>query len=172
MIDLKDPQQFARVYRSLSPGARAAANQVLHDPAAAEDVMQDVFTALWQRPDAYDPRRGSLDSYVCMVARARAIDRWRSDKALGRAVDRSGGNTRTVVSTQESAAEDALRREQSREIVQALKGLPEEQRRALVLTGHGLAQWEIAQLTGTPLGTVKGRIRLGLQKARANLAPA
>jgi RNA polymerase sigma-70 factor (ECF subfamily) len=172
MTDLRDPQQFATAYRRLSAGASAAANQVLHDPAAAEDVMQDVFTQLWQRPDAFDPKRGSLASYVCMVARARAIDRWRSGKALTRAVDRSGEEVRTVVPAQESAADGVLRREQSREVVQALAGLPAEQRQALVLTGHGLAQWEIAKLTGTPLGTVKGRIRLGLDKARANLAPA
>jgi RNA polymerase sigma-70 factor (ECF subfamily) len=65
-----------------------------------------------------------------------------------------------------------MRREQSREVVRALENLPAEQRSALVLTGHGLAQWEIAKLTGAPLGTVKGRIRLGLRKARANLVPA
>ncbi len=172
MVDLNDPQQFASAYEKLSPGVRAAANQVLHDLAAAEDVMQDVFTQLWQRPGSYDPRRGSLETYVCMVARARAIDRWRSGKALARAVDRSGEETRTGVAAQESAADGVLRREQSRQLVQALKGLPAEQRRALVLTGHGLAQWEIARLTGAPLGTVKGRIRLGLRKARTNLAPA
>ena len=172
MLDLKDPQQFATAYRRLSPGARAAANQVLHDPAAAEDVMQDVFTALWKRPSSFDPSRGSLESYVCMVARARAIDRWRSGKALSRAVDRSGEDIRTSASAQESAADGALRREQSRDVVRALGTLPAEQRRALVLTGHGLAQWEIAELTGAPLGTVKGRIRLGLRKARANLVPA
>jgi RNA polymerase sigma-70 factor (ECF subfamily) len=172
MTDLKDPQQFANAYRRLSPVVRAAANQVLHDPAAAEDVMQDVFMQLWQRPEAYDSGRGSLDSYMCMVARARAIDRWRSGKALGRAVDRTGEQARAGEGASESAADGALRREQSREVARALEGLPPEQRRALVLTGHGLAQWEIAQLTGAPLGTVKGRIRLGLRKARANLSPA
>ena len=58
-------------------------------------------------------------------------------------------------------------------LVRALEGLPADQRDARSsLTGHGLAQREIAQLTGAPLGTVKGRIRLGLRKARANLAPA
>src|SRR3954453_8136137 len=140
MIDLKDPQQFGIAYRRLSPGVHAAANQVLHDAAAAEDVMQDVFTQLWQRPEAYDPARGSLDSFVCMVARARAIDRWRSGKALTRAVDRSGEEIRTAASTQESAADGVLRREQSRDVARALSGLPAEQRQALVLTGHGFAQ--------------------------------
>src|SRR5215213_841846 len=127
MIDLKDPQQFASAYRRLAPGVRAAANQVLHDSAAAEDVMQDVFMQLWQRPDAYDPRRGSLDSYVTMVARARAIDRWRSGKALGRAVDRTGEEVRTAVPAQESAADGAVRRDEARRVVEALRDLPEEQ---------------------------------------------
>jgi RNA polymerase sigma-70 factor (ECF subfamily) len=172
MIDLKDPQQYESAYRRLSPRVRAAANQVLHDPAAAEDVMQDVFMQLWQRPETYDPRRGSLDSYVSMVARARAIDRWRSTKALGRAVERTGEHSRADAAVQESAAEGAIRREQSRALLRALKTVPAEQREALVLTGHGLAQWEIARLTGAPLGTVKGRIRLGMRKARTTLVAA
>jgi RNA polymerase sigma-70 factor (ECF subfamily) len=134
--------------------------------------MQDVVTQLWQRPDAYEPRRGSLASYVCMVARARAIDRWRSGKALGRAVDRTGEQARTGSAAQESAAEGAIRREEARHLMRALERIPYEQREALVLTGHGLTQWEIARLTGAPLGTVKGRIRLGLRKARLDMAPA
>jgi RNA polymerase sigma-70 factor (ECF subfamily) len=107
-----------------------------------------------------------------MVARARAIDRWRSGKALARAVDRSTDAARSESQVQESAADRAIRREQARAVVQALRGLPEEQRAALALTGHGFAQWEIAKLTDAPLGTVKGRIRLGLKKANAALAAA
>lgn len=172
MTDLRDPQQFDHAYRRLAPGARAAASQVLHDPSAAEDVVQDVFMSLWQNPEAYDPLRGSLDAYVSMVARARAIDRWRSGQALGRAVDRTGQVIQAESATHESAADVAMRRERSRQVAQALRKIPVEQQRALVLTGQGFAQWEIAQLTGAPLGTVKGRIRLGMRKARTTLAAA
>jgi RNA polymerase sigma-70 factor (ECF subfamily) len=169
--DLTDPSQFERAYRDLSPGARNAAVRVLGDHAAAEDVVQEVFMDLWERPGAYNPARGPLGSYVSMVARARAIDRWRSGRALARAVDRStqeSGGPRA----HESAAEGVLRRERSRQVRRALDGIPKAQRDALILTGTGLAQHEIARLTRTPLGTVKGRVRLGMKKARTALAAA
>src|SRR5512145_1845019 len=86
--ELRSERDFERAYRKLSPGARNAAVRVLGDHAAAEDVVQDVFMDLWERPEAYDSRRGPLSSYVAMVARARGIDRWRSSRAHGRATER------------------------------------------------------------------------------------
>ena len=169
MTDLRDPSQFEQAYRDLLPGARSAAVRVLGDYAAAEDVVQDVFTDLWERPEAYDARRAPLRSYVSMVARARAIDRWRTDRALARAVDRSTHEAGREAAD-ESAAEGALRRERSRQILKALEALPRAQREALILTGSGLAHHEIARVTGTPLGTAKGRVRLGMRKARTVLA--
>ena len=169
MTDLRDPREFDRAYRELAPGARKAAARVLGDHAAAEDVVQEVFLDLWQRPGAYDPARGPLGSYVSMVARARAIDRWRSARALDRAVDRSKQEA-GAPQIQESAAEGVIRRERSRRVLRALDEIPQAQREALLLTGTGLAHHEIARLTRTPLGTVKGRVRLGLDKARAVLA--
>jgi RNA polymerase sigma-70 factor (ECF subfamily) len=136
---------------------------------AAEDVVQEVFIDLWERPGAYNPARGPLGSYVSMVARARAIDRWRSGRALARAVDRSSQDVATP-QVHESAAEGVLRRERSRQVRRALDGIPRAQREALILTGTGLAHHEIARLTRTPLGTVKGRVRLGMKKARSALA--
>ena len=169
MTDLRNPQEFDRAYRELAPAARNAAARVLGDHAAAEDVVQEVFLDLWQRPAAYNPARGPLGSYVSMVARARAIDRWRSARALARAVDRSTQET-AAPQAEESAAEGVLRRERSRRVLRALDQIPRAQREALLLTGTGLAHHEIARVTQTPLGTVKGRVRLGLDKARTVLA--
>jgi RNA polymerase sigma-70 factor, ECF subfamily len=169
MTDLTDPTQFERAYRDLAPGARRAAVRVLGDHAAAEDVVQEVFMDLWERPAAYKPGRGALGSYVAMVARARAIDRWRSGRARDRAVDRSTQEAGAPQS-HESAAEGVLRRERSKRVLRALDEIPCAQREALLLTGTGLAHHEIAQATRTPLGTVKGRVRLGLAKARTALA--
>ena len=169
MTDLRDPHQFDRAYRDLAPGARTAALRVLGDHAAAEDVVQDVFMDLWQRPEAYNPGRAPLRSYVSMVARARAIDRWRSSRALARAVDRSTHQAERE-EPYESAAEGVLRRERSRQVLRALDGIPRVQREALLLTGGGLAHHEIARVTHAPLGTVKGRVRLGIKKARTALA--
>jgi RNA polymerase sigma-70 factor (ECF subfamily) len=78
MPDLRDPIQFNDAYRRLAPIALASAKRVLRDEAAAEDVVQDVFMQLWLKPSLYDPARGSLNSYVPMLARSRALDRWRT----------------------------------------------------------------------------------------------
>jgi RNA polymerase sigma-70 factor, ECF subfamily len=171
-MDLHDPHQFEHHYRRLAGGARAAANSVLKDPAAAEDVAQDVFLHLWQRPQSYDPSRGTLDTYVAMVARARAIDRWRSAKAQERAAERAGHEVSVHDREDESAAARAIRRERARAALRALGEVPKDQREAIVLSAHGHPQQDIARLTRVPLGTAKGRVRLGLQKARDALAAA
>ena len=167
--ELRSAQEFERAYRRFSPGARSAAARVLGDHAAAEDVVQDVFMDLWERPEAYDSRRGPLSSYVAMVARARAIDRWRSSRAQGRATERVAQEAERY-EVQESAAEGAIRKERARQVMRALQRIPRAQREALLLTGSGLGHQEIALATGAPLGTVKGRVRLGLKKTRALLA--
>ena len=166
--ELRSAREFERAYRRFSPGARSAAVRVLGDHAAAEDVVQDVFMDLWERPEAYDSRRGPLSSYVAMVARARAIDRWRSARAQGRGTER--GAQESEHEAQESAAEGAIRKERARQVMRALQRIPRAQREALLLTGSGLGHQEIALATGAPLGTVKGRVRLGLKKTRALLA--
>jgi RNA polymerase sigma-70 factor (ECF subfamily) len=167
--ELRSTQEFERAYRRFAPGARNAALRVLGDHAAAEDVVQDVFMDLWERPEAYDSRRGPLSSYVAMVARARAIDRWRSSRVHGRAAERAGQETERS-EAHESAADGVIRRERARQVLQALQRIPRAQREALLLAGTGLGHQEIALATGAPLGTVKGRVRLGLKKTRALLA--
>src|SRR3954468_4013406 len=82
------PHAFEHAYREHRPRAFGTALAVLRDHAAAEDVAQDVFAHLWRRPAAFDPSRGSLPSYVTMLARSRAIDRLRTRSARDAAVDR------------------------------------------------------------------------------------
>ncbi len=173
MDDLRNPIEFNEAYRRLLPLALSAANRVLRDEAAAEDVVQDVFMDLWRRPGAYDPRRGSLPRYVSMLARSRALDRWRSRTARESAVDRSAEELRTARRDEEDAAASALRREGSRRLLGALDELPNDQREAVLLAyGRGLTAQEIARVASVPLGTAKSRVRLGLQKARAELQVA
>jgi len=173
MFDLHDPLEFNRAYRELSPLVHSAANRVLRDPAAAEDVTQDVFVALWRRPDTYDPERGPLARYVIMLARSRAMDRWRTRVAREAAVERSAQQERLRPDTDESAAEPVLRRERSETMLRALASLPGDQREAVLLAyGRGLTAQEIARAVEVPLGTAKSRVRLGLQKARASLQAA
>jgi RNA polymerase sigma-70 factor (ECF subfamily) len=173
MTDLRDPIQFNDAYRRLAPLALAAANRVLRDEAAAEDVVQDVFMHLWLKPASFDGSRGTLSSYITMLSRSRALDRWRTRSAREAAVDRSADEARVQRADQESAAEPVIRRERSLRLLGALEDLPGEQRDAVLLAyGRGLTAQEIARATNIPLGTAKSRVRLGLRKARENLQAA
>src|SRR4051812_50178017 len=82
-MDLSDPVTFARMYDDHAPAVYGAALRVLGNPAAAQDVAQDVFLRLWRRPGAFDPRRGDLGAYLRLMARSRALDLWRTAQAGG-----------------------------------------------------------------------------------------
>ena len=170
MPDLRDPADFDRTYRRHSPAMLAAANRVLRDPAAAEDVVQDVFMHLWRKPRAFDESRGSLSGYLTMLARSRALDRWRSRSAREAAVERSAQEAAFAGPRQEDAAEPVIRMDSRRRVLAALKELPGEQREAVLLSfGGGLTAREIAEASELPVGTVKSRVLLGLMKARETL---
>ena len=169
----RDPQAFNRAYRDHATAMLTAANRVLRDPAAAEDVVQDVFMHLWRKPDGFDPARGSVSSYLTMMARSRALDRWRTRAARDAAVERSAQNVRFERAVAEDAAEPVFRRDSQRRVLRALEELPGDQREAVLLAfGKGLTAREIAAAAKVPLGTAKSRVRLGLQKARLEMATA
>lgn len=169
MDDLGDPRDFERAYCKHAGRAFAAANSVLHDAAAAEDVVQDVFAQLWQRPGAYDPHRGSLGTYINTIARSRALDRWRTRTVRDGALERYA-QSEPSAPVAESAADSALRREERRTVMAALARVPRDQRDAVVLAfGRGLTGREVSQVAGVPVGTAKSRIRLGMSRARALL---
>jgi RNA polymerase sigma-70 factor (ECF subfamily) len=171
MPDLRNPRDFNDAYRHHAPSAKAAAARVLRDEAAAEDVVQDVFMQLWLRPSAYDPGRGSLGAYVTMLARSRALDRWRTRSAREAALQRRVEEVRTHgAETAEDVVEPVIRRDRTRRLAGAIGELPSEQRSAMLLAyGRGMTAREIADATKIPLGTAKSRLRLGLRKARENL---
>jgi RNA polymerase sigma-70 factor (ECF subfamily) len=173
MTSLRDPDQFDRAYHDHAPAMLASANRVLRDTAAAEDVVHDVFMHLWRKPESFDAARGGLGSYLTMMARSRALDRWRTRVARDAAVERTKATIRPEHVVGEDAAEPVFRREGGRRILRALEELPGEQREAVLLAfGKGLTAREIATAAGVPLGTAKSRVRLGLAKAREELASA
>jgi RNA polymerase sigma-70 factor, ECF subfamily len=167
---LRDPEAFSTAYRRLAPAARAAAESVLRDATAAEDVVQDVFCALWTHPDGWSPERGSLTTYVRLMARSRALDRLRSRAARAAAVQRDACEASARPATAEPPSETVIRRDSARIVLRALDRLPEGQR-AAVLLHHvsGLSDRELAQATSVPLGTAKSRIRLGTLRARTEV---
>ena len=164
---LSDPHTFERAYREHRAVAFAAALRVLRDAGAAEEVVQDCFAQLWKRPRAFDERRGSLRTYIAMLARSRALDRWRTQAARDAAVERLTSSLDSDPAHESSAAERAIERERATSAVSIVDRLPAPQREAVLLAfGQDLTAGEIATVVGVPLGTAKSRVRLGLQKLR------
>jgi RNA polymerase sigma-70 factor, ECF subfamily len=169
--DLGDPVAFGRVYDEHSRVVYSAAYRILGNSAQAQDVVQDVFLRLWRRPRTFDAARGELGPYLRMMARSRALDLWREGQAAGRASDR----LKVAVAQAEPRDEaerpsaQAERREQGETVRAAVRRLPDAQREAVVMAyWGGLTADEIARRIEVPLGTAKSRIRLGLEKLRAD----
>lgn len=171
-MNLRDPDQFAAFYAEYAPAAASAAAVVLA-PAGrrvdVEDVVHDVFIRLWREPEQFDPARGPLGAYVRMRARSRALDLCRSGTVAGRATDRIADAAGRLPPVDVVAG--SLERQDARmALLRAMAALPEPQREAIALACWGeLTANQIADRSGLPLGTVKGRIRLGLMRMRAEL---
>jgi RNA polymerase sigma-70 factor (ECF subfamily) len=169
--DLSDTATFERVFHAHRERMVLTAQQILRDRSAAEDVVQDVFLQLWLAPDRYDPRRGRLTSYLTMLVHHRALDRWRSRSVADTAVDRLAEQVAAHAAPDDSAADRVMRKETARAVRAAVAALPRTQREAILLAyGAGLSLPEVATVTNTPLGTAKGRVRLGLQAAGRTLS--
>ena len=144
----------------------------------AEDAVEETFWQAWREAGRYDASRGVVSTWLSTIARSRALDRLRSrrrraEEPLESVVpssDGSGGvaGTRAASATPLQEAEAS---ERARDIAAALEKLPPEQREVIELAYFGgLSQSEIAARTSLPLGTVKTRARLALEKLRAPLA--
>ncbi|HEV3377196.1 MAG TPA: sigma-70 family RNA polymerase sigma factor [Thermoleophilaceae bacterium] len=171
MIALASHAGFTAAYVAHRQLAFSAAQWVLADAAAAEDVVQDVFTALWRDPAKFDPTRGSLAGYVAMMARSRAMDRLRTRNAGAAAADRLAVREAVREPVEDSTAERVARLEAAGRALGVVGELPAAQRDAILLAyGRGLTTAEVARAAGVPIGTAKSRLRLGLRRAREVLA--
>jgi RNA polymerase sigma-70 factor (ECF subfamily) len=133
----------------------------------AEDVMQEVFTSLWTRPDRFDPDRGSLRAYLGVMSHRRAVDAVRRSSSRQRREEKVGGLV-PAAGVQEDAAEATAT---SESVQAALDQLPYDQRRAVELAfWQGMTHQEIARALGIPEGTVKSRLRLAQAKLRDRLS--
>jgi RNA polymerase sigma-70 factor (ECF subfamily) len=146
-------------------------SRLLRQPDDVEDVVEETFWQAWRQAGRFDRTRGAVQTWLSTIARSRALDRVRAVRRR-REEPLEGDDGQVVV---QQAAEgdpglDAEASERRRIVVAALSGLPAEQREALEL-GYfgGLSQTEIAERTGQPLGTVKTRMRLAMQKLRSQL---
>ena len=169
--DLSDPAAFERAYDEHARAVYTAALRILGNQAQAQDVVQDVFLRLWRRPRTFDASRGELGPYLRMMGRSRALDLWRESQAAGRASDRLKVAVAQAEPRDEAERPSVLaeQREQSETVRAAVRRLPDAQREAVVMAyWGGLTADEIARKIEIPLGTAKSRIRLGLEKLRAD----
>ncbi len=159
-----DQQALSELYDRYSSVVYAVALRVLQDASAAEDVLQDIFLQLWRNPDSFDASRGSLTAWLAVISRHRSIDRLRKRRPetdIEDCVVASGPDLR-------DETERTLILEKVRGVLAVMNP---EQRQAMELAFfQGLTHTEIAEKTGEPLGTIKTRIRSGLQQLRAKFA--
>jgi RNA polymerase sigma-70 factor (ECF subfamily) len=136
------------------------------DAGVAEDVAQEAMIRVWRHAPVFDPRRGSVASWVLTITRNLAIDALRLRRAVPTDPDEFAAST---AGSAEYNPEDSVRRGDIRQVVHAaLDVLPQEQRRAVVLAAvYGRTALEISEAEGIPLGTAKTRIRTALIRLRA-----
>lgn len=162
-----DEAGFAIFYRRFSPGLFSMVYRILLDQKESEDVVQEAFVQMWKNRENYDPARSSLFTWAVMISRNRAIDRLRSRARRFRTLEAVAAETEAVPATVAQADDLAGQHDERSRIRAALFSLPEPQRQAIDLAFFsGLTQVQISEELGTPLGTIKARIRRGLLALR------
>ncbi len=159
-----DQTAMSELYDRYAKVVYAVALRVLQETSAAEDVLQDVFLQLWRNPDAFDASRGSLAAWLAVISRHRAIDRLRKRRPEVDIED-------CVITGGPDLRDETERNLVVEKVRSVLAEMSPDQRRALELAYfQGLTHTEIAEKTGEPLGTIKTRIRTGLQQLRTKFA--
>ncbi|MCD2499651.1 ECF RNA polymerase sigma factor SigK [Microbacterium nymphoidis] len=162
-----DQAAFAQLYDMLSARVFGLVLRVLVNRSQSEEVLQEVFLEVWQSAARFSPDRGRGRTWVLTIAHRRAVDRVRASQASEDRDARVGFRDLDVA--HDSVSEQAEMSIIGERVVQTLAALPEAQRETLVLAYYGgYSQSEIATITGTPLGTVKTRMRDGLTRLRAH----
>lgn len=161
-----DHEAFAQFYDRYAPLAFALILRIVRERADAADVLQEVFWEAWQSAGRYDPERGSPEAWISTRARNRAIDRIRSIRRRGESFGAPLNESLKPIgeNPSQTVAERAVER---RVIWDALERLSESQREVIELAYFGgFTQTEIAEQLKLPLGTVKTRIRQGIERLR------
>jgi RNA polymerase sigma-70 factor, ECF subfamily len=165
-----DPRAFELLYDRHGGAAFSLAYRMVGDRVTAEDVAQEAFLSIWRSRMRYDQSRGSVRTWVLGIVHNRAIDALRRGALHDRRKEKLD-----VVEERHEARErtdvEAARREEARSVRSALDTLPTDQRRTIELAYFGgFSHSQIAELLDEPIGTIKGRMRLGLDKLRNQLA--
>jgi len=172
LLRSRDEEAFRRLFDRHAPTANALALRIVRRAHLAEEIVQEVFFAVWRSPEGYDPGRGSVRSWLMGMVHHRAVDAVRREEAHRRRADSAAADTRDAEASDhaDEIVEEIARPEARRVVRAALDGLPAEQRHVIELMYFGgLTQTQVADRTGLPLGTVKSRTLLGMRRLRAEL---
>jgi RNA polymerase sigma-70 factor (ECF subfamily) len=163
----RDKNALTEVYDQFGSYVFGLAARVIGDRRAAEDVAQDVFLSLWERPEVFEPDRGRLRTFVGTLAHRRAIDFVRREEARRRRAARDAAGAVSVPDVDEMAIAIVT----AEHVRAELERLPDEQREAIELAYFGGRTYrQVADELGIPEGTAKSRMRLGLRRVADALA--
>ena len=164
-----DSRAFEVIYERHSAAAFSLAYRMVGSRAQAEDVTQEAFLNLWRSGAHYDRARGSVRTWILGIVHHRAIDQLRRSSVHDKRRASDEGLEERLESRERTEGEVA-RREEAATIRSAMDSLPAEQSHVIELAYFGgFTHTEIAEILGAPVGTVKGRMRLGLEKLRNSL---
>lgn len=169
LVSSGDARAFEVIFDRHGDAAFSLAYRMYGASAMAEDAVQEAFLSIWRSGASYNPARGSVRSWVLGVVHNRAVDAFRRGVAKEHR-DVSDNGRAERISAPERTEVEVARREQGRELRGALARLPNEQQRVIELAYFGgFTHTQIAEMLELPAGTVKGRMRLGLEKLREAL---
>jgi RNA polymerase sigma-70 factor, ECF subfamily len=164
----QDSKALSELYDRYARVLYAVAFKMLNVVEETEEVVLDVFSQVWRTAERYDTKKARVDTWLFMQTRSRALDKLRARQRMAKAaiISVDAGDMEELVSP-DNPEEDVVIRERKTIVIAAMKQLSPEQQQVLQLAYYsGLTHAEIAAQTGLALGTVKTRIRLGLNKLR------
>lgn len=166
----RDLSALEELYDRYSKVAYSLAYRIVGDRGNAEDVVQDAFLSVWRQAGSYKRERGAARTWLMSIVHHRSIDRLRSGASASNTIPYEELPESREETTKPSIWQQAWNNVRGDMIRRALERLPVEQKKSIELAYFsGYTQAEIAELMGVPLGTVKGRMRIGLQKLRTML---
>jgi RNA polymerase sigma-70 factor (ECF subfamily) len=169
LVGTGDAEAFETVYDRHSRVAYSLAFRLLGDRQSAEDLVQDAFLAVWRNAEGYTPARGSVRNWLLSIVHNRGVDRLRTLAAMSRRRD-ALEQVELRRPDEPDAAALGIGRAMAGALRQELSALPGDQFEVLKLAYYGgFTHHEIAEMLGLPLGTVKSRMRLGLERLRRGL---
>ena len=166
-----DEHALGALYDRWHPLVHGVVSRIVRHPDDVADVVEEAFWQAWRQAARFDPARGGVQAWLLTIARSRALDRVRASRRLREEPLVGEGGAEVVLRVADGdPLMDAQSSERRRLVIEALVELPAEQREAIELAYFGgLSQSEIATKTKLPLGTVKTRMRLAMQKLRGSL---